>query len=336
MNLTLILGEENMVVVPSLSSSGSQEFWNSSAVENLFFAATTQMSKAIEMSEQIEEKEGRKNLGESFAAPSFSLGLSQDSSQSTPSEPSASVDVNVGNAVHSSDVVIDAVPVSVVPFSGTKAEPSEPKAKQKREKKRTMAVMSPFKERIVDPRSALTEDQNGICEWLFQSQRECNVRMKFTTTMGVQYLSEVFLKVFSREHTCIQGDVVKSPFRLFMKPEISFSLDNNHLPEEKSLKFSRRTLIWVFTVFFTIIRIEYIYLFVFNLRKPAYEAMDNSSDGAEFLDKYGAVFTPFVFYCIIRKVFFVRYLVEVGHPKAFDMANEDLTPRRINCLGEQL
>ena len=40
-----------------LSSSGSQEFWNSSIVENLLLAATTQTPKAIEMSKQIEEKE---------------------------------------------------------------------------------------------------------------------------------------------------------------------------------------------------------------------------------------------------------------------------------------
>ncbi|KAL4573658.1 hypothetical protein LXL04_020472 [Taraxacum kok-saghyz] len=115
-----------MSVVPSVSNSGSQEFWNSSVVENLFLADTTQTSKAIEMSNQIEEKEGMKNLGESFSRPSSVWG-----------------------------------DLKILP------RPSEPKAKQKREKKPAMALMSPFKERIVNPRSALTQDHNANCEWIF-------------------------------------------------------------------------------------------------------------------------------------------------------------------------
>jgi hypothetical protein len=32
---------------------------------------------------------------------------------------------------------------------------------------------------------------------------------------------------------------------------------------------------------------------------------------------------------IYQKIFFVRYLFEIGHQKAFDMVQEELTPRRI-------
>jgi hypothetical protein len=39
---------------------------------------------------------------------------------------------------------------------------------------------------------------------------------------------------------------------------------------------------------------------VFNLRKPAYEGLDNSADDAEFLDKYGAVFVPLVSYSVLK------------------------------------
>ena len=111
-----------MSVIPSISS-GSQEFWSSSAVENLLVAATAQTSKAIESSEEKEKK--GKNLGESFPAPSFSLGLSQDDSQS--SQPAASVDVK--------DVVIDAVPVTIVPFADTTPGPYAPLGKEKEGKK---------------------------------------------------------------------------------------------------------------------------------------------------------------------------------------------------------
>ncbi|KAL4589589.1 hypothetical protein LXL04_002497 [Taraxacum kok-saghyz] len=236
------------------------------------------------------------------------------------------------------DVPVDAVPICVVPSSGTNAGPSEPKKKQKREKKPSMALMSPFKERIVDPRSALTPDENAI--W-----------MKFTTTMGVQYRSEVFLKAFFSRTYIHSGvldawsdylnekekeqDVMNSPFRLFMKPAICLSLENERVSEEKNYEIFKENfkagvygdkdlllLKGVDLVFFPVIRSEHIYLFVFNLRKPAYEGVDNSADDAEFLDKYGAVFVPL-------KMFFMRYLFEIGHQKAFDMSQEELTPRRI-------
>jgi len=136
--------------------------------------------------EQIEEKEGTKDSDESFCAPSFSLGLSQDTTKSIPIQPSAVpedvIDANPVSfvsfhgteavVVPFTDVPVDAVHVCVVPSSGTNAGPSEPKTKQKREKKPSMALMSPFKERIVDPRSALTPDENAICEWLFSLRGE--------------------------------------------------------------------------------------------------------------------------------------------------------------------
>ena len=32
---------------------------------------------------------------------------------------------------------------------------------------------------------------------------------------------------------------------------------------------------------------------------------------------------------IYQKVFFLRYLFDIGHPKAFDMTSEELSPRRL-------
>ncbi|KAL4579419.1 hypothetical protein LXL04_015565 [Taraxacum kok-saghyz] len=233
-------GEEKMTVIPLLSSSSSQEFWNSSAVEKLLLAATTQTSKAIEKSKEIEKK--WKNL----------------------------VVVKAG--------VIDAVPVSVVPSSDTKPASVVVKAdvidavpvsvvlgKEKEGKKPTLALKSPFKERVVDPRAALTQ------------RSEC------------------------------------------------FFYENEHLDEERKYQIFKENFRLVVYGDKDLVVLKdvdlHTYLFVFNLAKPGYEGIDNSADKAEFLDKYEKVFTPLCF--------FLRNLFDIGLPKAFDMASEELTPK---CL----
>ncbi|KAL4557187.1 hypothetical protein LXL04_035359 [Taraxacum kok-saghyz] len=316
-------GEENMNIIRSISSSGSQEFWNSSAVENLFLAATTEKSKVIERTELIEEKEGMKDSDESFSAPSFSMGLSQDTPKSIPIQPSAVP-----------DDVIDANPVSFVPFHGTEAVVvpfTDVLAKQKREKKPNMALMSPFKERIVDPRSALTPDENAICEWLFSLRGEAMDQVYNYNGRAVSFRG-IFESLYSR--TYIHSSVLNAWSDYLNEKEKErdcLSLENERVSEEKKYEIFKENfktgvygdkdlllLKGVDLVFFPIIRSEHIYLFVFNLRKPAYEGLDKRADDAGFLDKYGAVFVPL-------KMFFLRYLFEIGHQKA----QEELTPRRI-------
>ncbi|KAL4574063.1 hypothetical protein LXL04_020885 [Taraxacum kok-saghyz] len=115
-------------------------FWNNSAVDKLFLAATTQTSKAIEQSMKLEKKEGDMKLVGSFSPPSFNFGISQDSSRtskSSPSQPSSPAaigpDVILVNAVHvfvvpsfASVVVVNAVSVSVVPSSAAKEMETKP------------------------------------------------------------------------------------------------------------------------------------------------------------------------------------------------------------------
>ncbi|KAL4573357.1 hypothetical protein LXL04_020160 [Taraxacum kok-saghyz] len=328
-------GEEKMNVIPTISSSGSQEFWSSSAVENLVLAATTEKSKVIERNEQIEEKEGTKDSDESFGAPSFSLGLSQDTTISIPIQLSAVP-----------EDVIDANPVSFLPFHGTEAVvvpftdvPVDA----------VPVSVVPSSERIVDPRSALTQDENAICEWLFSRRGKPMVEIYNYNGHAVSF-GGIFESLFSRTyiHSGVldawcdylnenekERDVMNSPFRLFMKPDICLSLENKVVSEDKKYEIFKENfkagvycdkdlllLKGVDLVFFPVIRSEHIYLFVFNSRKPAYEGLDNSANDAEFLDKYGAVFVPL-------KMFFLRYLFEIGHQKAFDMSQEELTPRRI-------
>ncbi|KAL4567263.1 hypothetical protein LXL04_022842 [Taraxacum kok-saghyz] len=154
-----------------------------------------------------------KDSDESFSAPSFILGLSQDTPKSIPIQPSAVpddvIDANPMSfvpfhgteavVVPFTDVLVDAVPVCVVPSSGTNAGPSEPKAKQKREKKHSMALMSPFKERIVDPRSALTPDENAICEWLFSLRGEAMDQIYNYNGRAVSFRG-IFESLYSRTY----------------------------------------------------------------------------------------------------------------------------------------
>nr|KAJ0217622.1 hypothetical protein LSAT_V11C300103630 [Lactuca sativa] len=75
-------------------------------------------------------------------------------------------------------------------------------------------------------------------------------------------------------------------------------------------------------VFFPILRHEHIYLIVMNLKKRAFEVIDNGADDADFDDKYGAVFKPL-------KKSFLKYLKEISHVKANEMADKSITPVRL-------
>ena len=173
------------------SSADSVDFWNSSAVNKLFIEATnSETKKAIEESkgmetkalaevgmEEMKEVEKNESVKESmvvgsFSPPSFSLGLTQDSTQSTISQ--SSPEVVVGHDA----VVVHAVPLSSFPGPlpsekvmqsevNQEAAPSEPKGKGKREKKLASALMSPFKDRLTNIKGVLTHDENIVSEWLF-------------------------------------------------------------------------------------------------------------------------------------------------------------------------
>ena len=49
-------------------------------------------------------------------------------------------------------------------------------------------------------------------------------------------------------------------------------------------------------MFFPIVREKHIYVIVINLKKPAFEVLDNG-EGDDFMGKYGPVFTPLVSLC---------------------------------------
>ncbi|CAH1412652.1 unnamed protein product [Lactuca virosa] len=72
-------------------------------------------------------------------------------------------------------------------------------------------------------------------------------------------------------------------------------------------------------VFFPVLRHKHIYLIVMNLKKRAFEVIDNGADDADFDDKYGALFKPL-------KKSFLKYLKEIDHVKAIEMADKNLPP----------
>nr|KAJ0228453.1 hypothetical protein LSAT_V11C100010090 [Lactuca sativa] len=61
---------------------------------------------------------------------------------------------------------------------------------------------------------------------------------------------------------------------------------------------------------------KHIYLIVINLKKPAFEVINNGADDVDFDDKYGPFFKPL-------------YLKEINHVKANEMADKNLTPIRL-------
>ncbi|CAH1417211.1 unnamed protein product [Lactuca virosa] len=102
-------------------------------------------------------------------------------------------------------------------------------------------------------------------------------------------------------------DVVNSPLRLFMNSDTTLSFEYTHLNETAKYKFFKdnfsrsvsgdrdlKVLKDVDMVFFPVLKHKHIYLIVMNLKKRAFEVIDNGADDVDFDDKYGAVFKPLI------------------------------------------
>ena len=61
------------------------------------------------------------------------------------------------------------------------------------------------------------------------------------------------------------------------------------------------------------IRHDHIYVFVFNLRNPGYEVLDNGGGEDDVEGKYGSVFNPLVSYC----VYFANVVIILSNIKSF-------------------
>nr|KAJ0195054.1 hypothetical protein LSAT_V11C700375380 [Lactuca sativa] len=281
--------------------------------------------------------------------PSFSLGFSQDSEGSKKSyqsqvssermtkkkikdrvilgNPSAGPECVIPNVD-----VIDASPASFAPPLGTLEGPSKPVSgkhkdineeatsvvdvKGKRQIKFSYVYKSPFKERLIDFKPCLTHVENVVCEWLFSLQGNPGdiVLLMETDVIGFRANYESLYKkthlhtlLFEYTHLNETGK-----YKVFKE---SFS---RSVCGDRDLKVLKD----VDMVFFLVLRHEHIYLIVMNLKKRAFEVIDNGADDADFDDKYGAVFKPL-------KKSFLKYLKEIGHVKANEMAHKSFTPVRL-------
>ncbi|CAI9269216.1 unnamed protein product [Lactuca saligna] len=196
--------------------------------------------------------------------------------------------------------VIDANPVSFAPPLGTLEGPSKPisskhkdineeatsvvDVKGKRQMKFSYVYKSPFKERLINFKPCLTQVENVVCEWLFSLQ-------------GNPGLLNSWSRILNHEKKF--RDVVNSPLRLFMHFDTTLLFEYTHLNETGKYKvfkesFSRsvfgdrdlKVLKDVDMVFFPVLRHEHIYLIVMNLKKRAFEVIDNGANDADFNDKY--------------------------------------------------
>ncbi|CAH1413383.1 unnamed protein product [Lactuca virosa] len=240
--------------------------------------------------------------------PSFSLGFSQDSEGSKKSsqsqissermtkkkikdrvilgKPSAGPECVIPNVD-----VIDASPVSFAPPLGTLEGPSKPVS---------------GKPKDINEEATSVVDIKGKRQMkdivLLMETYVIGFRANYESLFKKTHLHVSVLDSWSRilNHQEKFRDVVNSPLRLFMNSDTTLSFEYTHLNETAKYKvfkdsFSRsvsgdRDL----KVFFPVLRHKHIYLIVMNLKKRAFEVIDNGADDADFDDKYGAVFKPLI------------------------------------------
>ncbi|CAH1445324.1 unnamed protein product [Lactuca virosa] len=194
--------------------------------------------------------------------------------------------------------VIDASPVSFAPPLGTLEGPSKPVSGKPKDinEEATSVVDVKGKRQMKDIVLLMETDVIGF-------------RANYESLFKKIHLHVSVLDSWSRilNHQEKFRDVVNSPLRLFMNSDTTLSFEYTHLNETAKYKvfkdsFSRsvsgdrdlKVLKDVDMVFFPVLRHKHIYLIVMNLKKRAFEVIDNGADDADFDDKYGAVFKPLI------------------------------------------
>nr|KAJ0188055.1 hypothetical protein LSAT_V11C900473260 [Lactuca sativa] len=240
--------------------------------------------------EEKQTKIEKGNAEDRDTHPSFSLGLSQDSDQTSSKKSNES---SVKKALTKKQIKDDNQKVvirlanknvlnpNLISVSiPTEVGPSKHDLDQPREKKLADAFKSPFKCRITDTKPKLTHQESIVCEWLFNLQGNTSdvvVQTKYgqiaeRTVMESLYANtEIFGEVLDTwsdllNHQELERDFGNSPYRLFLKVGVS--------------------------VFFPIVKSAHIFVIVFNLKKPSIEILDNSTVEGDYEGKYGVIMKP--------------------------------------------
>ncbi|KAK1375598.1 hypothetical protein POM88_031791 [Heracleum sosnowskyi] len=209
----------------------------------------------------------------------------------------------------------------------TPLPPKEPENKTKREIRVGPAFRSPYIERNIDINSSYSMQEMVVYRWLIQEGMKDTdhifvnglhtfMRTKVRTLMPKRKLSYVVIDMWS----ILMNDrenykSTEAPMRLYM--DIGFSLppldEKNTKEKQYELfknemnhffqRYSRRKLENAELIFFPVLAYEHMYMINFNLKKPAFDVIDNIRRGRNAGKEYGP--KP-----KLLRQHFVKYLLE--------------------------
>lgn len=155
-----------MLVIEELTGE-EKDFWENPVV-NEFYESVVFLSSNIPEGKE-EKKDDEKD--DKSKSPSFSLGigLSQDSTEHVLDPTPLSFVPQVESKVISTSDIVDSNPMAIVVASEVGLDGN---ARVSREKKLTLPLKSPYKNRIVDVKTKLTAEEIAVSEWLFNFRGE--------------------------------------------------------------------------------------------------------------------------------------------------------------------
>ncbi|KAK1353775.1 hypothetical protein POM88_052140 [Heracleum sosnowskyi] len=230
----------------------------------------------------------------------------------------------------------------------TPVPPKEPEKRTKRNVKVGPAFRSPYIERNIDINSSYSNQEIAVYRWMIQEKmndmehifvygNHTVIRELFKTLIPGQKLSYGIIDVWSilmndREnyksmeapmHLYMDIDVSLAPLDERNTKEVQYELFNsemNHYFE----RYPNRKLENANLIFFPILAYEHLYLVSFNLKKTAFDVIDNIRRGRTVGKEYGP--KP-----KLLRQHFVKYLME---SKLELMANS-LKNVKPNYMGDQ-
>ncbi|KAK1353157.1 hypothetical protein POM88_052995 [Heracleum sosnowskyi] len=209
----------------------------------------------------------------------------------------------------------------------TPLPPKEPENKTKREIKVGPAFRSPYIERNIDINSSYSRQEIAVYRWLIQEGMKDTdhifvyglhtfMRAEVRTLMPKRKLSYAVIDMWS----ILMNDrenykSTEAPMRLYM--DIGFSLapldEKNTKEKQYELfknemnhffqRYSSRKLENAELIFFPVLAYEHMYMISFNLKKPAFDVIDNIRRGRNAGKEYGP--KP-----KLLRQHFVKYLLE--------------------------
>lgn len=271
---------------------------------------------------------------------SILLVSSGGQSNTDPSIPSCSLNLThafaglcIDNVLHLP--VESPIPLSVVP---TPVDPPSPDQKKKRQITKSLAQRSPFDERTINIRKALSTNERHISEWIFSLQDNPSdlVFKTYGGFMAQRFHMESFFpgcELFGHlidiwtfllnAYEEIRSP--ESPQRVFCKTTLMASYLQSTTKQERdkeelfhshlldSIQDTDHLLGSVRLVFLPVIHAHHIFTFVIDVKEPSVVILDNIMDDQEISVRYGLL--P----ALVIK-FVASYMRTVNHPNTEKMS----------------